>query len=404
MFLYDAPLKQIKGKKQKTISDPEAEKLAPTKLKDETGAQLLARILVERRRRWEEKQRAKFVEQGKTPPQDWQTKYPEPEQPDTSDLPELPEGWTWARVGQLGYIQLGRQRSPSKHTGVNPVKYIRAANITEAGIDFSDVLEMDFNETEQETFRLNPGDVLLTEASGSPEDVWRRVVWPDVEGLYCFQNTVIRFTPLLMSSQFSFRLFQAWQKLGKFVGIAGGVGINHLSAGKFSSIIAPLPPLEEQEAIATMLEAAFAQVDQLGKSIALGLRQAEAQRKNILKTAFAGQMVPQDPNDEPASVLLERIRTERAERAQQPKPRKAKVSKQEVQILMKKLVDVLAEAGDWITAEEAFRRCGVTDGTSTERIEELYAELRELVTAEPNRLEVARKGNSDRLKLIAKAA
>ena len=71
---------------------------------------------------------------------------------------------------------------------------------------------------------------------------------------------------------------------------------------------------------------------------------------------------------------------------------------------MKKLIEVLAEAGDWITAEEAFRRCGVTYGTKTERIEELYAELRELDKATPKRLEVEREGNSDKLKLIAKAA
>lgn len=66
----------------------------------ETGAQLLARILKERRARWEAKQLAKFQEQGKIPPKDWQKKYPEPVQPDTTDLPALPEGWVWASVDQ----------------------------------------------------------------------------------------------------------------------------------------------------------------------------------------------------------------------------------------------------------------------------------------------------------------
>ncbi len=61
----------------------------------ETGAQLLERSLKERRARWEEKQLAKFKEQGKTPPKGWQDKYPEPVQPDTANLPELPEGWVW---------------------------------------------------------------------------------------------------------------------------------------------------------------------------------------------------------------------------------------------------------------------------------------------------------------------
>jgi type I restriction enzyme, S subunit len=365
----------------------------------ETGAQLLARILAERRRRWEEKLLARFAEQGRTPPKDWQRKYPEPVQPDTSELPELPEEWAWASVEQLGYVQLGRQRSPAKLTGKNPVKYIRAANITEAGINFSDVLEMDFTETERETFQLKQGDVLLTEASGSPEHVGRPAVWPDIEGLYCFQNTVIRFTPLIIGSQFSFRVFQAWQKLGRFVRVAGGVGINHLSAGKFSSIPVPLPPLEEQQAIVEELDLMMVGVEQLENNVSLSLRQSEAEHKNILKAAFAGQLVPQDPHDEPASVLLERIQAERAVRSKQPKPRHAKLPKREVEILMTKLIDVLTEAKDWLAAEEAFRRCGVADGTPTDRIEELYVELRELDQA--RRLDVRRVNQFDELKLRA---
>ena len=71
----------------------------------ETGAQLLERILKERRSRWEAKQLAKFQEQGKTPPKGWQDKYPEPVKPDTSDLPELPEGWVWASLDHASELQ-----------------------------------------------------------------------------------------------------------------------------------------------------------------------------------------------------------------------------------------------------------------------------------------------------------
>ena len=81
-------------------------------LEPETGAQLLERILQERRARWEAKQLAKFAEQGKTPPKDWQKKYPEPVQPDTTGLPELPQGWVWATIDQLAAIG----------TGVTPLK------------------------------------------------------------------------------------------------------------------------------------------------------------------------------------------------------------------------------------------------------------------------------------------
>lgn len=372
----------------------------------ETGAQLLERILIERRRRWEEKQLAKFKEQGKIPPKDWRDKYPEPVKPNTAGLPELPEGWVWATVEQLGYVQLGRQRSPSKLTGRNPVKYIRAANITDSGINFSDVLEMDFTEAEVETFRLKPGDILLTEASGSPQHVGRPVIWPSVEGLYCFQNTVIRFKPLLIGSEFYFRLFQAWQTLGKFIEIAGGVGINHLSAGKFSSIVAPLPPLVEQQMIVEALSTTLNELIQKEKIIEKGLQQAGAQRQNILKAAFSGQLVPQDPNDEPASVLLEHIRAERAEREKQPKTRKIKANK-EMTTVVSKLIDVLAEAGDWVPAQEAFRRCGVADGAQTDQIEALYAELRELDKSKRLAVELVTDAQGrklyDRLKLVATA-
>lgn len=286
----------------------------------ETGAQLLARILTERRARWEAKQLAKFAEQGKTPPKDWQKKYPEPVQPDTTGLPELPQGWVWASVEQIGDVQLGRQRSPDKVGRASPTPYIRAANITEEGVDLSDVLEMDFSDAEKQTFALKVGDVLLTEASGSAEHVGRPAVWKHVDGLYCFQNTVLRFSPLGISSEYAFYSFLAMQKLGVFRKLSGGVGINHLSAGKFSKLPMPLPPLAEQLALIEDIEQQFSLcVEQLA-AINFSLKQSTAQRQNILRAAFAGQLVPQDPEDEPASVLLARIRAERAQRGASKKP------------------------------------------------------------------------------------
>ena len=292
---------------------------------EETGAQLLQRILIERRARWEAKQLAKFAEQGKTPPKDWQKKYPEPVQPDTTDLSKLPEGWVWASVEQLGNVQLGRQRSPSKVGKANPTPYIRAANITEEGVDLSDVLEMDFSVTEKETFALKVGDVLLTEASGSPEHVGRPAIWKHAAGLYCFQNTVLRFSPEGIGSEYAFYSFLAMQKLGVFGKLSGGIGINHLSAGKFSKLPVPLPPTDEQIALIEIIKAKFSLCDEQLISNTHSLKQSAAQRKNILKAAFSGQLVPQDPNDEPAGELLARIRAERAEREAMKKPRGRKI-------------------------------------------------------------------------------
>jgi type I restriction enzyme S subunit len=114
--------------------------------------------------------------------------------------------------------------------------------------------------------------------------------------------------------------------------------------------------------------------------------------------------VPQDPNDEPASVLLDRIRAERVEREKQPKVRKTK-QKKEISAVISKLKDVLAEVGDWVPAQEAFRRCGVADGAETDRVEALYAELRKLDKAGQLAVEAVTDAQGrklhDRLKLRA---
>lgn len=78
----------------------------------ETGEQLLARILKQRREQWQQQKLAEFAEKGKTPPKGWQDAYLEPVQPDTTDLPKLPEGWVWATIDQLASVG----------TGVTPLK------------------------------------------------------------------------------------------------------------------------------------------------------------------------------------------------------------------------------------------------------------------------------------------
>ena len=77
----------------------------------------------------------------------------------------------------------------------------------------------------------------------------------------------------------------------------------------------PLPPLDELDVITRRLENFSAQIATLHESVFSGLLQATAQRKNVLKAAFAGQLVSQDPNEEPASELLARIRAARDTKA-----------------------------------------------------------------------------------------
>ncbi|MEF8697866.1 MAG: restriction endonuclease [Candidatus Accumulibacter sp. UW20] len=290
----------------------------------ETGAQLLQRILTERRTRWETKQLARFKEQGKTPPKDWQKKYPDPVQPDTTDLPGLPEGWVWVQICQTGDVQLGRQRAPQFHTGSNMVPYLRVANVFEDRIDISDVMEMHFSSDEEENFRLLAQDVLLNEGQ-SLELIGRPAIYRGELPRACFTNTLVRYrADVGVLPEFALALFLHYMHSGRFRKIATiTTNIAHLGVGRFAQVEFPLPSTEEQAVIVDLLKEQMDNLERQKHAISVALKQSTAQRQNILRAAFSGQLVPQDPNDEPASVLLERIRAERAAQAAMHKSRVA---------------------------------------------------------------------------------
>lgn len=98
-----------------------------------------------------------------------------------------------------------------------------------------------------------------------------------------------------------------------------GAGRPHLSFDQIESVCIPLPSDDEQREIITRLEIVWSATEEVESKTSFLLKQSAAQRKNLLKAAFSGQLVPQDPSDEPASVLLARIRAERVHRAAQPR-------------------------------------------------------------------------------------
>jgi type I restriction enzyme S subunit len=250
----------------------------------ETGAQLLQRILETRRSQWKGK-----------------GKYKEPTASDTTDLPELPEGWVWATAEQLGHVQLGRQRSPKNRSKDYPVKYIRAGNITEAGLDLADVLDMEFVPAEQERYRLRRGDLVLSEASGSPDQVGKPAVWQDQLSLCCFQNTVIRLRPTIEMSPYLLTCFQSYYVNGLFARVAGGVGINHLSADKFSRVQVPVSPLAEQYRIITEVDRRLSFVREVEIQVDINLQRSELLRQSILNRAFSGKLIQSNANAESGS-------------------------------------------------------------------------------------------------------
>ncbi len=280
----------------------------------ENGEQLLKRILTVRRRKWS----GRGI-------------YKEPAPPDTANLPQLPEGWTWASVGQLGSVQLGRQRSPKNISRDFPTKYMRAANITENGLDLSDVLEMEFTPDERERYLLKRGDLIISEASGSISQVGKPAIWHEELPQCCFQNTIIRLQPVLLDSRFPLLVLRHFYINGIFAQVAVGVGINHLGAEKFSTIPFPLPPLDEQTRIVTEVERRMSVVEELEAVVNTNLQRGILLRQKILQQAFSGQLVSQDPCDGLERKLLEHIHVPKvnliATPSEQPKQRKLHKSK-----------------------------------------------------------------------------
>jgi type I restriction enzyme S subunit len=277
----------------------------------EPASKLLDRILSERRRRWETEQEAGFAASGRTPPKNWRQKYHEPTVADTRDLPELPNGWSWASVQQVGNVQLGRQRSPKHHSGTHMRPYLRVANVFEDRIDLGDVMEMNFTPAEYENYRLEPGDILLNEGQ-SMELVGRPAIYRGELPGACFTNTLVRFRSAAgVDPRYALKVFLAYLKNGRFQRIATiTVNIAHLGAGRFSEIEFPLPPAEEQSAIVAEVDRHFSIVEEAERLILKSLARANRLRASILKLAFEGKLVPQDPDDEAASTLLERSKTE----------------------------------------------------------------------------------------------
>jgi type I restriction enzyme S subunit len=347
---------------------------------NETGAQLLQRICTERRGRWEAKQLAKFREQGKAPPKDWQKKYPEAVQPDTSDLPTLPEGWVWASLDQLVVeSSYGTSVKCNYESGGTPV--LRIPNVSGGRLDLRDMKFSTVDLGLEKDDPLAVGDVLVIRTNGSISLVGRAAaVVSDLPRAHYFASYLLRFRCVEVSCGHLWILAVLTGNAGRSwleTRAASSAGQHNISLSALLTMPIPLPPLTEQIAALGELEGSRELAEHQEAAAELSIKQSTAQRQNILRAAFAGQLVPQDPTDEPASVLLKRIRAERAKRAKLPKVRRTK-QKKEIAAVAKKLKDVLAEEGDWVPAQEAFRRCGVADGALTERIEELYAELRKL--------------------------
>jgi type I restriction enzyme S subunit len=205
-----------------------------------------------------------------------------------------PSGWLIVDVSSAGTVRLGRQRSPSQHSGDYATPYLRAGNITPSGIDVSDVYEMDFTPAERETYTLQYGDIVLTEASGSARHVGRSAIWRDELDVCCFQNTVIRFRAHTAIPEYAEVVFQHASLSGRFGEVARGIGILHLGAARFAAMPFPLPPADEQQRIVDALAGRLGELGAAREALQSARQTSERYDREVLAAAFSGGLLAED--------------------------------------------------------------------------------------------------------------
>lgn len=287
----------------------------------ELAVELLERIRVERRARWEEAELAKMREKGKEPKNDkWKAKYKEPEPLNTEGFPELPEGWCWGTVAELASdqprsIQSGPFGSNLKHSE------FRKEGVLAIGIDnvqecrFSLGRENRISEekyTELEKYTARPLDVLITVMATVgrccvvPQDVEKSIITKHVYRISVEKELYDSF--LLM-----YALVGAETVLSYIEDNTRGQTRAGINGTILKELPVPIPPRDEQEQIVKILDKQLSSVKDQQVRMDSMLQQLEALDQAVLSKAFRGELVPQNPNDEPASVLLEKIAAERAE-------------------------------------------------------------------------------------------
>jgi type I restriction enzyme S subunit len=285
-------------------------RLVPQDPVDEPASVLLQRILAERRARWEAEQTAK----GKDPQK---LKYKEPAPPDASGLPELPEGWVWASVEQVAAHEpnsitdgpFGSKLKTSHYTPTGP-RVIRLQNIGDGVFDDEKAHISQEHYRTLSKHRIYAGDLVIAALGvGLP----RACIIPQSVGPAIVKADCIRFKPNQMLADNRYLNAALNSNVIKEIArnTVHGIGRPRLNQQEIKSVPIPLPPLAEQQRIVAEVERRLSVVQELEAAAEANLKHAERLRQAVLKRAFEGRLAPQDPDDEPAEILLERIRAER---------------------------------------------------------------------------------------------
>ncbi len=239
-------------------------------------------------------------------------------------MTDLPPGWEWAPLDEIADVRLGRQRSPKNHTGNQMRRYLRAANVGWDGLRLDDAKMMNFTDDEVKTYRLEYGDIVVSEASGSPGEVGKPALWRGEIEECCLQNTLIRVRSSgAVEPAYLLNFLRTEALRGAFAERSRGVGIHHLGSTRLAKWMIPLPPLSEQRRIVATLEQHLSCLDE-GTRIAENSSLRQQQLENVLlEYAVTGKLSSSMTTDGSASELVAQSR-DRVSACQKPRPATAR--------------------------------------------------------------------------------
>ena len=230
---------------------------------------------------------------------------------------EIPNNWAWCNLGLLFNHNTGKALNSANSEG-KILTYITTSNVYWNRLELDDLKSMPFTDSEIEKCTVKKGDLLVCEGG----DIGRAAIWKFDDEIR-IQNHLHRLRAYYdIQASFYYYVLYMFKLSGKING--NGIGLQGLSSNALHNIIVPVPPIEEQKNIVVSIERLVSSIDNIESHKNVLTTCIDNTKSKILDLAIHGKLVPQNPNDEPASVLLERIRAEKEELIKQGKIKRNK--------------------------------------------------------------------------------
>ena len=237
---------------------------------------------------------------------------------------EIPSGWEWCRIREISQSYIGLTYSPSEVSS-DGVIVLRSSNIQNGKISLNDIVRVKSSISEK--LWVEENDIIICARNGSKKLVGKSAIVEEISEPMTFgafmticKTFLYRYVHIFLQSDLFFSQLR---------NVSGTTTINQLTQNNFNGFLIPIPPKREQERISNKLSDISPLVDKYGglqcKQDSLNTRINELLKKSILQEAIQGKLVPQAPNDEPASVLLQRIKEEKQRLVKEGKLKKKDV-------------------------------------------------------------------------------